>query len=95
MQNTITRKIFGQAISYQLHIEENRIGEDYHIRVECLEPKRFQQILGNSPQLLKNQLLSVAKDAAYAFNPKGTFEEPLVISSTEKDMYIRARCTSR
>lgn len=91
MQDTITRKIFGQAISYHLTIEECKTNKDYFISVECLQPESFQQMLSNSPQLLKNKLVSVVRDAAYDFNHQVQFQEPFFISSSEKDVCIQAR----
>lgn len=95
MQETITRKIFGQSIQYQLVIEENRISNQYHIRVACLQPRLFQQMLGNSPSLLKNQLLAVVRDAAYSFTSRADFQEPLFISSTDDDVCLQARIPVR
>ena len=91
MQETITCKIFGQSISYHLLIEECKTNKDYQIRVDCLQPGRMQQMLSNSPELLKNKLVSVARDAAYNFNQRIQFQEPFFISSSEKDVCIQGR----
>lgn len=91
MQSTVTRKIFGQQISYNLAIEKNPISKQLHIKVECLQPRLFQQMLGNSPELFRNQLLQVATDAAYSLNSQAHFEEPLFISASEKDVCMQAR----
>lgn len=95
MQDTITRKIFGQAITYHLNIEESALRNQYHISVECMQPLYLQQMLSNSPQLLNTQLLSVLKDAAYSFNQEIQFQEPFFISSSEKDVSIQARFSCR
>jgi hypothetical protein len=95
MQQTITRKIFGQAIRYELNIEASKATNHYDIRVACLQPRLFQQLLGNSPALLKNQLLSVVKDAAYGFTQQVDLQEPVFISSTDKDVCVQARFSTR
>ncbi|MDO1451582.1 hypothetical protein Q0590_35245 [Rhodocytophaga aerolata] len=95
MQETITRKTFGQAIRYELHIEENRQRDHYQIRVSCLQPALLEQLLGNSPALLKNQLLTIGKDAAYAFSEGIDFQEPLFISSTAQQVSLQARFSTR
>jgi CDP-diacylglycerol pyrophosphatase len=69
MQEMITRKVFGKAIQYKLQIEESKQRNQYQIHLSCLQPELFHQMLGNSPALLKNQLVTIVKDAAYAFTP--------------------------
>jgi hypothetical protein len=95
MQETITSKIFGQAIRYELQIEESKQRNQYQIRLSCLQPGLFQQMLGNSPALLKNQLISIVKDAAYTFTSDVNFQEPVFISSTETDVSLQARFSTR
>jgi hypothetical protein len=95
MQETITRKIFGQAIRYELQIEESKQRNHYQIRVSCLQPALLEQMLGNSPALLKNQLLTIGKDAAYAFSKGVDFQEPLFIPTTEQQVSLEARFFTR
>jgi hypothetical protein len=95
MQETITRKIFGQAIQYQLRIEEGKQRNQYQIHLSCLQPGLFQQMLGISPALLKNQLVTIGKDAAYAFSSAVDFQEPVFISSTVQEVSLQARFSTR
>jgi len=95
MQNTVTRKVFGQIISYNLVIQENRANNQYDIRVECLQPKLLVNMLGNSPELFRKQLIQVATDAAYNFDLQAQFEEPAFVASSEKEVSIRARFSCR
>ncbi|QHT70813.1 hypothetical protein GXP67_31270 [Rhodocytophaga rosea] len=94
MQETITRKIFGQAISYQLQIEECQRNQ-YQIYLSCLQPRLYQQMLGSSPALLQNQLVTIVKDAAYKFTTQIEFQEPFFIDCSQNEVCLQARFSTR
>ncbi|QHT66227.1 CDP-diacylglycerol diphosphatase [Rhodocytophaga rosea] len=94
MQETITRKIFGKAISYELHIEESQRNQ-YQIHLSCLQPRLYQQMLSNSPALLENQLVTIVKDAAYKFTPQIDFQEPFFIDCSHNEVCLQARFSTR
>lgn len=91
MQHIVSRKIFGQLISYSLAIEENQPYKQYHIRVKCLQPKLFQQMLSNSPELFRKQLLQVATHAAHDVNPRAHMDGPAIVVSSKQEVAMRAR----
>ncbi len=91
MRHIVSHKIFGQLISYSLDVKENQAHKQYHIHVECLQPKLFQQMLSNSPELLHKQLLKVATHAAQDYSPNAHIEGTAFVVSSQREVSIQAR----